>query len=176
MSVIWITGLSGAGKTTLSNAVRDLLKEKGRFVIQLDGDEVRATVNSELGYTAEDRRTHIVRMQQMARLIAQQGADVIVSALYFDDEIGQWNKDNIDHYLEVYIEASMELLGERDQKNLYSKFHSQKANNIIGLDIPYSAPRTPHIIFSADERIEPKLMAVHIYNKLEGLRELKNAS
>jgi len=175
MTVIWITGLSGAGKTILSNATKDLLRQNGKFVIQLDGDEVRSTVNFELGYSAEDRRKHVVRIQNMAKLISKQEAIVIVSALYFDKGIGEWNRVNFDRYIEVYIDASLGLLEKRDQKKLYSRFISKEINNVIGLDIPYSPPTEPHIYFSADEKIEPRRMALHIYNTLKDYVGITNA-
>lgn len=162
MIVIWITGLAGSGKTTLANALKAKFQERNRFVIQLDGDAVRATISSDLSYTAEDRLTHINRIQNLAKLIVRQGAIVIVSALYFDSDISEWNKNNFDNYCEVYIDASLEFLKKRDQKNIYSRFIDQKITNVVGLDVPYDAPANPDFVFRADDLIDPDLMSAKI--------------
>ena len=172
MSVIWITGLSGSGKTTLSKAIKEKLTDQGVFAIHLDGDEVREIIHTDLGYSPEDRFTHISRIQRMAKLISEQDIIVIVSALYFDEKLSEWNKNNYKKYLEVYIHASLELLHKRDQKNIYSRFSENQLQNVMGLDIPYSSPINPHLTFYADEEIDPKLMASQIIQQL-GKQNLK---
>lgn len=171
MTVIWITGLSGVGKTTLANALKKTLREKGKFVIQFDGDEVRTTINNDLGYGEDDRIKHITRIQKMAKFIGQQDAIVIVSALYFDESIAEWNRKNYSNYIEVYIEASLKLLQERDQKCIYSRFAAKQISNVVGLDIPYSSPKTPDFIFFADDKIDPNVM---VYRIMQRIYDTKN--
>ena len=153
--VIWLTGLSGAGKTTLAATLRDILKPRLPQVVMIDGDTVREAFGVGLGYSEPERREQIQRIQRLAKMLTDQDLVVIVAALYCHPEIVKWNHEHLKGYFEVYIKASMTLLRQRDQKCLYSRAHSGEINSVVGIDIPWHAPRTPHLVINADEQIAP---------------------
>lgn len=148
-TVIWLTGLSGAGKTTLGAALRDLISGVAPVVL-LDGDAVRAAVDDGLGYSEDDRHVQISRMARLARLVAGQGIVVVVAALYASDELLAWNRANLPGYVEVYLSASIETLGTRDPKGLYERARRGDAHDVVGLDIPWHAPVSPDLVLEMD--------------------------
>ncbi len=157
--VIWITGLSGAGKTTLAVRLRDLVKASFPQTVLLDGDIVRQAFGAALGYAEPERRIQINRLQNLAKILADQDQIVIVAALYAHPELLQWNRENLKGYTEVYIQASMDLLSRRDQKNLYSLAAKGEMENVVGVDIPWHAPLSPDLVIEADGLHSPDHLA-----------------
>jgi adenylylsulfate kinase-like enzyme len=157
--VLWSTGLSGAGKTTLAIALRDILKPRFPQTILIDGDTIRDAFGKSLGYAESDRVTQITRVQRLAKILADQGLIVIVAALYCHPDLLQWNRQNLAGYFEIYLEASQELLHRRDQNNLYSMAKKGETKNVVGIDIPWHAPQAPDLLLSADEEEPPQQMA-----------------
>ena len=147
--VIWITGLSGAGKTTLSDRLVTALRWRGLHVVTLDGDAVRAAFGQSLGYDVTARRTHIERLQSLALFLSKQGCVVVVSALYSDHDLLAWNRAHLPNYTEVYMEASLELLRQRNTKGLYES----GVQNVVGVDIAWHAPKNADLIFDCDAGI-----------------------
>lgn len=145
--VVWITGLSGAGKTTLSRALRDLVKPRLPALALVDGDTVRAMF-ADLGYTEPERVVQIQRLQQLAKFLSDQDVVAIVAALYASPELLGWNRQNLPGYFEVYIEAPMALLRERDSKGLYAGADGG-TENVVGVDIPWHAPTSPDMVIDA---------------------------
>ncbi len=154
--VIWITGLSGAGKTTLCHAVRNLLKERHGAVVVLDGDAVRAAFGNDLGYREEDRSVQIKRMQRIAKLLSDQDVVVLVAALYANPELLKWNRANLRGYFEVYLKASLSTLAARDPKGLYREASAGSRQNVVGFDIPWRAPSEADLVLDADRAAEPE--------------------
>jgi cytidine diphosphoramidate kinase len=148
--VIWITGLSGAGKTTLCEAVRDRLRPHVGAVVMLDGDLIREAFDGDLGYGEADRVRQIRRMQRLAKLIADQGVAVVVAALYSNAHLLAWNRANLPGYHEVYLEASLESLAGRDAKGHYAAYARGAITNLVGLDIPFTPPDRPDVVFDAN--------------------------
>ena len=103
--VIWITGLSGVGKTTLATALYEAMKPGLPALVRIDGDEVRALFGNSLSFAESDRRLQIQRIQSLAAMLDGQGLTVIVAALYAHPELLAWNRDHFSDYFEVYLEA-----------------------------------------------------------------------
>lgn len=157
--VIWVTGLSGAGKTTLCNALWKLLKPGLPELVSLDGDQVRQAFGQELGYSEEDRVVQIKRIQNLAKILSDQGLVVLVAALYSNSQLLKWNRQNLTNYYEVYLETSLEVLKSRDSKGLYRGAGDGSIRNMVGLDIPWRVPKAPDLIINTDSPSEPEAMA-----------------
>jgi adenylyl-sulfate kinase len=157
--VIWITGLSGSGKSTLCSALRPRLNAVGTSVVTLDGDAVRAAFGSDLGYREQDRVKQIMRIQGMAKLLADQGVTVLVAALYAHPELLAWNRANLRDYLEVYIRADIEFLLGRDKKGLYRGALGGQIRDVVGVDIPWHEPLGPDIVVDAKLETPPAVLA-----------------
>jgi adenylylsulfate kinase-like enzyme len=147
--VIWITGLSGAGKTTLCDALHKVLKPQMPQLVRIDGDEVRRLIGGGLGYTEADRVTQIKRVQALAKMLADQGLIVLVGALYSHPDLMAWNRANLPGYFEVYLNAPLDLVRGRDSKGLYAAAEKGKAANVVGVDIPWHAPTSPDMVLDA---------------------------
>ena len=152
-AVVWITGLSGAGKTTLSAAVRARLRRDGVCCLCLDGDMVRDAMGGDLGYREADRMKQIRRIQRLAGHLSDQGLVVIVAALYCHPELLAWNRERLPRYVEVYLRASLEALRRRDSRGVY------RQQEVVGLDIPWHAPPAPDLTLDTDQPEAPDVLA-----------------
>jgi adenylyl-sulfate kinase len=148
--VIWVTGLSGSGKTTLCDAIWESLKPGMPELVSLDGDAVRAAFGGGLGYKEEDRMVQIGRIQQLAKILSDQGLVVLVAALYSHPDLLAWNRENIKGYFEIYLETSLQTLQDRDGKGLYKGAQSGEIPNVVGVDIPWNSPESPDLVINND--------------------------
>ncbi len=169
---LWFTGLSGAGKTTLTNALLPQLRERGVNVEVLDGDEVRTNLSKGLGFSKEDRDTNIRRIGYVARLLARNGVGVIAAAIspYRDirDEVRASIGADGAVFVEVYVKASLNALVERDVKGLYKKAMAGEIKQFTGVSDPYEEPLNPELVIESDrETIEQS--AAKIIVTLEAL-------
>jgi adenylyl-sulfate kinase len=167
--VIWFTGLSGAGKTTVCVALHQALKPTLPELVVLDGDMVRATFDDGLGYSEADRVVQISRLQRLARMLSDQGLVVLVAALYASPALLEWNRLNIPEYFEVYLKASLATVMCRDAKGLYRRAVAGETNNMVGLDIPWRAPEAPDMIIDADRLEPPDAIAKRVIDALPRL-------
>ena len=140
--VYWLTGLSGAGKTTIGRLWYEELKRSGEKVVLLDGDELRAVFGGGFGFTAEARLKLAMSYGRLCALLAEQGITVVCCTISMFRSVREWNRANIPGYFEVYIQASMETLRQRDQKGLYS----QNVENVAGVGLQVELPDTPDLI------------------------------
>ena len=138
--IIWITGISGAGKTTLAKELIKKIKEKYNNVLSIDGDIIRELFGNDLGYDIESRVSQIKRIQRLALFLDKQEIIVVVSALYSREDLLNWNRENFKKYFEIYLDVSLKLVTQRDVKGIYKKFHNGQEKNVVGLDIPWNAP------------------------------------
>ena len=157
--VIWITGLSGAGKTTVSNALWRSFEHTVPELVRLDGDVMRAAFEHDLGYEIEARVAQIKRMQRLAKVLVDQGKVVLVAALYANEELLAWNRLNFPSYLEVYMDTPMHVLRARDTNGLYSKAARGEMPNVVGLDIPWTPPSEPDLVLDSSGSETPEDLA-----------------
>lgn len=160
--VVWITGLSGSGKTTLCNAIWQSLKPLMPQLVLLDGDAIRAAFGGGLGYREEDRIFQINRIQNIAKLLSDQGLNVLVAALYSNPDLLGWNRQNLNNYIEIYLEASLEALRGRDNNNLYAKAESGELIDVVGVDITWHAPNSPDMVINTDSPDTPHKLAKQV--------------
>lgn len=144
--VVWITGLSAVGKSTVARHLRDRLVETGRTVVVVDGDEVRAIVaDDHCGHDRTSRIKNAYRICRMAKMLVDQGLLVIVATMSLYHEVHAWNREHLPGYLEVFLEADLDVLRDRDPKALYRKLASGKECNLGGVDIEAEVPAAPHL-------------------------------
>ncbi len=152
-AILWFTGLSGAGKSTLARAVRDELARAWRVEI-LDGDEIRTHLSKGLGFSKEDRDTNIRRIGLVARLLARNGVFAITAAIspYRDvrDEVRALAARDGVPFVEVFAEAEIEALAERDVKGLYRKALAGELAHFTGVSDPYEPPLSPDVVVRSD--------------------------
>ena len=144
--VVWITGLSGAGKTTLGRELCSRLRAAGRPVTFLDGDALRAAIGEDLGHSASDRRRSAMRNARLCRLLAGQGADVVCATISLFHEVQRWNRENISDYREIYLRVPMDELRRRDSKGIYAGAQRGGARDVVGMDVPAEAPEAPDLV------------------------------
>lgn len=142
--VVWITGLSGAGKTTLASALVESLSTVERAVVLLDGDELRKifavnTSNSE-NYSRDGRITLALQYSRLCMLLAKQGFTVVIATISLFKEIHSWNRANLPNYFEVYLKVPVEELRRRDPKGIYRRFFAGQLTDVAGLDVPIDEP------------------------------------
>ncbi|NIJ80204.1 sulfate adenylyltransferase subunit CysN [Xanthomonas cannabis] len=155
--VLWFTGLSGAGKSTVANLVDKRLHALGYHTFILDGDNVRHGLNRDLGFTDEDRVENIRRVAEVARLMADAGLIVLVSFISPFRAERQLARERFDadEFVEVFVDVPLAVAEARDVKGLYRKARAGQIPNFTGIDSPYEAPETPEIHLHADgENVE----------------------
>lgn len=144
--VFWITGLAGSGKSTISRDLTRALRARGRSVVYLDGDILRATVAEDIGHSIEDRIRVAGRYGRFCKMLSDQGVWVVAAFIALFHEAQRWNRENIDDYVEVFVSVPMEELIARDQKGLYSRARAGEIQNVVGIDIPAEFPETPELV------------------------------
>ena len=164
--VIWVTGLSGSGKSTLCEALRPKLKALRANLVMLDGDVIRAAFGSDLDFHEADRVKQIRRIQAIAKVLADQDITVLVAALYSHPELLEWNRKNLRGYFEVYVNADVQFLLKRDGKKLYSRARSGEMTNVVGIDIPWHAPKNPDMVIEAAAMTPPHILADQVIERL----------
>ena len=142
---VWFTGLSGAGKSTIADIVVAQLRERGRYVELLDGDEVREHLSKGLGFSKADRDTNVLRIGFVASLLARNGVIAVTAAISpyrsVRDEVRGW----IDNFVEVFVATSIEDCEARDVKGLYAKARAGAIPEFTGVSDPYEPPLHPEI-------------------------------
>ena len=164
---LWFTGLSGAGKTTISHIVAEELTSRGSKLEILDGDVVRENLSKGLGFSKEDRDTNIRRIAFVADLLSRNGVPVITAAISPYREIRDEAREMMgDRFIEVYIEASVDACAERDVKGLYEKAFAGEIKEFTGVSDPYEEPLDPELTLKTEEE-EPEESAAKLIAYLE---------
>jgi adenylyl-sulfate kinase len=169
--VIWFTGLSAAGKSTIGSLVADELEARGLVVDRLDGDVVREHLTKDLGFSKEDRDTNIGRIGWVASRLARAGAAVVVSAISPYEEARQRARRAAEEhatFVEVYVATSLAECERRDPKGLYEKAHKGEITGFTGVDDPYEVPANPELRLETEGRT-PEESAQIVLAKLEEL-------
>lgn len=152
--VLWFTGLSGSGKSTIANKVEAALFEKNKQVYSLDGDNIRSGINKGLGFTPEDRLENLRRIAEVAKLFVDAGNITVaafVSPTYKDRDLVK-NIIGEKDFIEVFVDTSLEECERRDVKGLYKKARAGEIKNFTGIDAPYDAPKNPDIHIKTEEK------------------------
>ena len=146
-AVLWFTGLSGSGKSTIGHRVERMLIERGAFAYVLDGDNVRHGLNSDLGFAPEDRVENIRRIGEVARLFADAGGLVLSAFIspYREDRDRVRGLMGPGEFVEVFVDTPLEICEARDPKGLYKKARAGEISNFTGLDAPYEVPENPEV-------------------------------
>lgn len=152
--VVWIIGLSGAGKTTLANAVLKKVRIRKKNVVLIDGDLIRDLFDNDLSHTIEDRRINANRICKLCKFLDDQGIHVVCAILSLFPESRIWNRLNIKNYYEVFIQASINQLEQRDYKGLYYKYRQGLISNIAGLDIDFIHPENPDLTIHNNKTVK----------------------
>ena len=162
---LWFTGLSGAGKTTISHLVEKELRDRGSRIEVLDGDVVRENLSKGLGFSKEDRDTNIRRIAFVADLLSRNGVPVITAAISPYREIRDESRELMgDRFIEVFVKASVEVCADRDVKGLYEKAFKGEIKEFTGVSDPYEEPLNPEIVLDTEnesaEESAQKLIAL----------------
>ncbi|MCM3730350.1 adenylyl-sulfate kinase [Fictibacillus nanhaiensis] len=153
-AVLWFTGLSGAGKSTIANAVEKSLYEKGLRTYLLDGDNIRHGINQDLGFSPGDRKENIRRIGEISKLFVDAGMIVItafISPFRQDRKIARSLLEG-EEFIEVYIKCSLDECEKRDPKGLYKKAKAGEIPGFTGISSPYEEPDKPEIIIESDKQ------------------------
>ncbi len=164
--VLWLTGLSGSGKSTIAQHLERKLYNEGFFAQVLDGDNIRSGINNNLGFSETDRAENIRRIAEVAKLYLHSGVICINSFISPTKAIRQIARQIIGEtdFIEIYINAPLEVCENRDVKGLYKKARSGAIQGFTGIDAPYEAPKKPAIEIKTDENtIEESVEKIHQY-------------
>ena len=169
--VVWFTGLSGAGKSTIANALRSELTRRGRHSELLDGDEVRTHLSKGLGFSKDDRDTNIRRIGYVARLVARSGGVAITAAISPYREVRDEVRSQMPGFVEVFVRAPLDTLVERDTKGLYRKAIAGEIANFSGVSDPYEEPLHPEVVCDTSKESVAESVA-KVVDRLERLGHL----
>lgn len=165
-TLYWITGLSGAGKTTIGSRLYYQLKPQNKNTVILDGDILKKIAGKDLGYKREERMERAYRYSALCKLLTDQGINVIICTIAMFDEVRDWNRKHIENYIEIFIDVGMDELKARNKKGLYSR----KEKDIAGIDVEIEYPKSPDIIIknSKSESIEKSVGRILSHKAIPG--------
>ncbi|BBG65187.1 adenylylsulfate kinase [Hydrogenimonas sp.] len=174
--ILWFTGLSGSGKSTIANAVEGRLYEMGKHTYLLDGDNIRHGLNRELGFSDEDRVENIRRIGEVCKLFVDSGIIVLsafISPFRSDREKVRRLVEE-DEFVEIYVDVPLEVCESRDPKGLYKKARKGEIGDFTGISSPYEAPENPEIRLSAHQQsVEESVDQIIEYLKERGYLDEK---
>ena len=170
---LWFTGLSGAGKTTIAEIVERELRQRFGKVEVLDGDIVRTNLSKGLSFSKEDRDINVLRIGLVADLLTRNGVGVLVSAISpFKEARDQVRRTIGEDFIEIFVDAPVEVCAERDVKGLYKKAFAGEIEQFTGVSDPYEPPAAPELHIKTDEE-EPHESARRVVARLEELGYLR---
>ena len=168
---LWFTGLSGSGKTTIAHLVGPELDRRGLVVEYLDGDTVRTHLSKGLGFSKEDRDTHIERVGWVASRLTRQGGAVIAAAISPYEDTRRLARERVEEvgtFVEVYVKASVDECARRDVKGLYKKAFKGEIKEFTGVSDPYEEPSDPELVIDSEQH-SPEESSALVVAKLEEL-------
>ena len=146
--LIWITGLSGSGKTTIANEVYKRLKKENKNTVLLDGDIIRKALNHNWGYSLEERHRGARCVAGLCWMLEAEDLIVVCATMSLFHEIQRLNRKKINDFIEVYLDVKIEVLIKRDPKGLYHKALNGLEKNVVGIDVQYEKPKNPELTLS----------------------------
>jgi adenylylsulfate kinase len=167
--LIWFTGLSGSGKSTVANAVEEELHKMGKLTYLLDGDNLRFGLNGDLGFSIEDRSENIRRIAEVGKLFLDSGAITLCTFVSPTRDMRNLVRETVgDDFIEVYVKCGIETCKERDPKGLYKKAMAGEISDFTGIDSPYEEPESPELVLETDRQsVEELSRAVIDYLKFK---------
>ncbi len=175
--VVWFTGLSGAGKTTIAHALEERLMKGNHLCYVLDGDSIRSGLNADLGFSPEDRNENIRRLGEVAALFSDAGLIAITSFIspYRADRRSARNKIGNYRFIEVFLDVPLEICEQRDPRKLYKKARTGIIPEFTGISAPYEAPECPELVLDTSEKnvascvteIIEHLVSIDIFGNLD---------
>lgn len=153
-AVLWFTGLSGSGKSTICESLQKSLYSKGYLVKVLDGDNIRSGINKGLGFTLDDRQENISRIAEVAKLFAAEGVIVLCSFVSPTRAIRKLARDIIGgaDFVEIFVDAPLSVCEDRDVKGLYKKARAGELKGMTGIDSPFERPEKPDLLLDTTQR------------------------
>lgn len=175
-ATVWLTGLSGSGKSTVADILSEMLHERGVLTAILDGDNIRHGLNSDLGFSPEDRKENIRRIAEVAKLFSSFGVVNILAFIspYREDRDFARSIQGEGDFIEVYVEVPLEVAEERDPKGLYKKARSGEIPSFTGISAPYEEPLSPELVLRTAES-SPEECAAMIVSQLEAKGIIKGS-
>lgn len=152
-TLYWVTGLSGAGKTTVGTMLYEYLRAREENVVFLDGDTLRAVVGN---FNYADREQMCYQNMRLFKLLTDQGIDVVSSVIGMKEKYRAWNRENIENYREIYLKVSMDELIRRDPKGLYRKALNRETQHVYGIDLEFEEPERPNFVVENEGDIGPE--------------------
>lgn len=152
--VFWITGLSGAGKTTLGALLTEKLRDRGYAVIFLDGDILREIDGNRFGRDQQGRLEASLHYARLCKMLVEQNVHVVCATISLFHKTQQWNRKNIQNYIEILLDVPMDELIRRDCKKIYSRALTGQLQHVVGVDIQPELPEKPDIIINNEITIE----------------------
>lgn len=175
---IWLTGLSSSGKTSIANAVADLLRLHGLAVEVLDSGRIRAQINRSLGFSKEEIEENTMRLAYECKMLNRNGVVAIVGSVSPYREVRDRAREQIDHFVEVYCRCPMEVLMKRDTKGLYEKAQKNEILHVAGVNAPYEEPLKPEVLLNTDyKKVDESALKVMTTLELLGrIERIKGAA
>lgn len=158
--VYWITGLSGAGKTSIGKLLCDMMKQKYLNTVFLDGDVLREVFGNDLGYSRGERIKCAMRYARLCKMLQEQDMNVICCTISMFDDIRDWNRQNIENYREIYVRVSMEVLTQRNQKGLY-----KGDGQVAGIHVNIEEPKNPDLVLDNEGDVDLPELADNIVKR-----------
>jgi len=172
---LWFTGLPCSGKTTISEIVGKEFRERDLNVEMLDGDELRRNLSKDLGFSKEDRETHIKRVGFIAKLLSRNDVATLAAFVSPYRAVRKYLRIEIGNFIEVYVKCPVEVCIKRDVKGMYKKAIAGEIKNFTGISDPYEEPLEPEIIVETDKEM-PMESAQKVIQRLESMEYIPPAS
>lgn len=176
--VIWLIGISGAGKTTIGKALCERLRGRGRPCLLLDGDQMRVVWGDVNSHDLAARRSNHERISKLCALLAREpGVDLVVPALSIFPDLRAWNRSHISGYVEVFLDISVEMASRRDSKGIYGRAARGELRNVAGVDLSFPPPEAPDLRIGGADLLQPPVEIVdRICSFLDARGSMVNAN